>query len=196
MNNYPSQHIFSHSPPSYPKQGWVHCGMYCVKNILSALGRDIHDDPRDYHISRWSRLQGRNHPTELAVILNQNGVRADVKTAIEMSDQEKLEVLKKELAQNHPVILLTNNAYTRSGKYFALQSWLLEHIACHWILLYGYSDEKEEFLIYDPFIDVEKIKSPPTIGNINRHYTDVLRDWKKVRLYSPQKFIYIPCVPT
>lgn len=189
----PQKYISSHKPKDYPKQGWIHCGMYCVKNILCALGRDIHDDPRNYHISKFSRLQGKNMPDELAKILRINNIDANVKTAEMPNDQERLGILKEEISKDQPVILRVNNGYMRSGKYSALQSHFLKYIASHWITIYGYDDQKECFYIYDPYIDQTKIKDPPPIGNIARSYEDVLRDWKRALLTWPKRYVYIPC---
>jgi hypothetical protein len=191
MNKPPSKFICPNRPPEYKTQWYVHCGMYCVQNILSALGRETHEDPRDYHIKRSSRARGKNVPDELALILNQNGVRSEVKTAMEMRDDERLAVLKTELAKGNPVILKINNGYTRSGKYFSLQAWLLQKVASHWITVYGYDDDSEKFYIYDPYTEERKGKEKPPIGNIARPYQDVLRDWKDVLIYKPKRYIYI-----
>lgn len=177
IKTLPNKFILSIKPKEYLKQGFSHCGVYSVKAILSAFGKDANKRPQDYH-QDWLRRKslsltfGKHYYDK---IFESNGIQAETTTAKNVSDTEKLNILKRLLTKNVPIMIRIGNGYTFSNRY----SPFWGRIILHWITLWGYDDESQLFYVYDsafPREFWEANKLP--IGNTKRKYQEILRDWK------------------
>ena len=168
--------ILSLKPNQYLEQGLTQCGAYSVKAILSAYGKDVKGHPREYQPNLFTKYTGTNiGPSFLDKILKKYGVHARKAYVTNLSDTERLEVLKKSLDNNSPVMLRIGNGYGKDGKY---RPWVASFLG-HWITLWGYDDEKGLFYVYDSYVAKNKHDKTVPIGNITRTYAEVLRDWGK-----------------
>jgi len=173
----PKKFILSIKPEEYLKQGVSHCGVYSLKAILSAFGKDNKTIPQDYHLD-WLRRKslsftfGKHYYDK---IFESNGVRAETTTAKNVSDSEKLNFLKEHIAKNIPIMIRIGNGYTFSNRY----SPFWGRIILHWITLWGYDDKKQEFYAYDSALPRKywEVNKLPT-GNTKRKFHEILRDWK------------------
>lgn len=198
MNNLPVRIILSIRPKEYLVQkGPSHCGAYSVKAILSAFGKDTKDHPKEYHPNLIGKITGATLNRQYWVdVLESHGVKANAKTAEKLSDTEKLEELKKILADNRPVMIAIANAYNSQGKYIPIRKYFVGH----WITLWGYDDIKQTFYVYDSCIPRERNDASIPIGNTKRTYKQILRDWEgsllsMVILRGFEKYHYIEVIP-
>lgn len=182
--NLAKRHIVSKKPSKYLKQGIIHCAVYSAKGVLSAYGKDTHNDPRDYHIHWLEKCIGGIWPTRIPKVLEHHGVKASCQSA--QRAENKLVILKRELAQDKPVIILIRNGYRGNGNYSALRGYLFN--VGHYITLYGYDDDKEVFYVYDSCIAKKNYHEDIPIGNTTRTYQEILRDWD-VRIWG----VTTPC---
>lgn len=109
--------------------------------------------------------------------------------ANKLSDNKKIESIKKELDENHPVILLIGNGYSPTGKYSELKM----NCVSHWISIWGYDDKEKVFFIYDSYADPKSYDKIP-VGNVKRTYDQVLRDWRGVFYFRIKSFLYMPVI--
>lgn len=191
MQTLPSRFVLSIKPKEYLKQGLSHCGVYSIKAILSAYGRDTKKRPEDYHTSWFGMLTGVALTREyIANILQKHGLKATVKTAKDLSPKQKLGVLKEILTSNAPVLLSIGNGYRSDGSYNSLRAKLIGHF----ITLWGYDDKEQVFYVYDSCVPKDRYNSTIPIGNTKRTYSQMLRDWKtalSVKLLGGQDYSYI-----
>lgn len=174
MKTLPKKFILSIRPKEYLKQGTSHCGVYSLKAILSAYGKDVKAHPKEYQ-SNWI---GRNY-FSLATgekyydkIFASYGLRTETNSAKKLSDQKRLELLKTLLVNNTPVMIRVGNGYLNE-KY----NPLLGRLIPHWITLWGYDDEKQLFYVYDSGLPKQYWSEKIPIGNTTRTYREILRDW-------------------
>ena len=180
--------VVNHKPKEYLQQGMRHCGDYTIKAIFSAYKLDDGRHPRDYlppKIKRW----GFTTPKLIQETLNKYGFDAPIKRANKFSDDKKIQSIKDELDNNHPVILLIGNGYSPTGKYSALQM----NCVSHWITVWGYDDKEEVFFIYDSYFNPNSYDKI-LVGNVKRTYEQVLRDWKGAFYFRIKSFLYIPVI--
>lgn len=91
MSNVPAKFILSKKPKQYLKQGPSHCGMFSIKAILSAYGKDAKNHPKDYH-TNWigqhlfSFAIGKRYHEK---ILESYGLGAQGGTAKNLSGEKK-----------------------------------------------------------------------------------------------------------
>lgn len=189
----PKRYILTISPKEYLVQGLSHCGAYSVKAILSAFGKDTSTHPSEYHTNLLSKKLGGGLGKQYWVnILRSYGLKAQVKTANNMTNDEKLVLLKQLLYKNTPVMIRIGNGYYKSKRH----NFLLSKLVNHWITLWGYDDDKEIFYVYDSAMPSYLYDEIP-IGNVTRTYSEILRDWNFGRwqpLYwyiSWDPFLYI-----
>lgn len=162
--------IVPKKPKEYLKQGLTGCGAYSVKGILSAYGKDDKKHPLEYSViaalpfiatwRRWVR------------ILRSYGLNARCDLVRELSPEERLARLRELLRQDTPVMLLIGNGYRGCGKWNKLQ-W---KIVSHWIILWGFDDEKQLFYIYDSAVPRRCYDQDLPTGTVVRSYKQVLRD--------------------
>lgn len=175
MKKIPEKFILKIQPSEYLKQGLSHCGAYCVKGICSAFRIDHTKHPKEYHSHFIGRLTGvtlgKNYYPKIFV---KCGVNAVSKTAQHFSDVEKIRLIKKILLKGNPIMLCIGNGYLPNGKY----SRVLGFFVSHWITIWGYEGKKQTFYIYDSCVTKKSSSKEIPIGNIERSYTQLLRDWK------------------
>lgn len=175
MNNPPTQFILSIKPKEYLVQGISHCGVYSVKAILSAYGKDDKTDPKEYH-TNWigknlfSFATGEEYYDK---IFASYGIKSKTKSAENLSNQEKLNLLKILLSQNSPVMIRIGNGYYKSNKY----NMVLGRLVPHWISLWGYNDNQKVFYVYDSGLTKNLYDKTVLIGNAKRTYDEIVRDW-------------------
>ncbi len=168
--------ILSRSPRQYLEQGLTQCGAYTVKAVLSAYDKDANDHPRDYQPNWLAKYTGVNQGPHLwPKVLQAHGLPAEERYATNLSDAERLALLKSLLDSDNPVMLRIGNGYAKSGKY---HPWAAELIG-HWISLWGYDDEKQIFYVYDSCVAKSRYDKSIPIGNTTRTFSEILRDWGK-----------------
>lgn len=193
-SSLPTHFEVSRKPKEYLKQGRVHCGPYSAKAILSAYGLDVHDDPRDFHVSRRGRALGYATPQMMVEILTQHGLPAERKAAKGLSDKENLDILRGEVAKDKPIALLVGNGHRKNGGY----SEIGNNIALHWVTVWGYDDPNKTFFLYDSTIPLDRHDKNLPVGNVQRTYDEVLHDWKRGRWALPaifDRYTYIAIKP-
>lgn len=159
-------------PQEYLQQGMRYCGGYTIKAILSAYGLDDGRHPKKY-LPLLIRIFGFTTPTIIKKVLEKYRLHCTLKRMDTLSDNEKINTLKKELQNNHPVVISIGNGYSPEGTY---ASWRRHSIA-HWISLWGYDDTKKVFYVYDSYASPQHYDTVP-IGNVQRSYEQILRDWR------------------
>jgi len=186
--NTAKEFIVNKTPREYLKQGTTHCGVYTVKAILSAYGKDDKSDPEDYHFNSFGRILGSSTSEDIIKILKNYDINAEVKSASKASD--KLSILIDALKKGNPVIIRIGNGYKDNGEYSVLQANLFGH----WISVWGYNNEEKVFYVYDASISKEKYDVIP-VGNKKRTFDEILRDWSMSGLLQPwmwgKTFVYI-----
>ncbi|MEK7534514.1 MAG: C39 family peptidase [Patescibacteria group bacterium] len=173
-SNLPTQFILSRKPKQYLKQGLTHCGMYSIKAILSAYEKDIKNHPKEYH-TNWigqhlfSFAIGKRYHEK---ILEFHGLKAQGGTAKNLSDDEKIALIKTLLSQDNPVMARIGNGYLS-----CTYSPIIGKVISHWITLWGYDDAKKLFYVYDPGLPKKCWDNTLPVGNTTRTYNEILRDW-------------------
>jgi len=180
--------ILSKKPKQYPIQGKSHCGAYTTKAILSAYKRKTENNVKSYHISFLGKTTGGIFPRTFIKLLGKNGVNAIAKKANNLTDEDRIFLLKNLLNKNRPVILLIGNGYGKNGKHSSLKAKLVGH----WISLWGYDENKNRFYVYDSA--ARNIDNQIPIGNISRSYQEIIRDWNGPIFPYPSSFFYIEIV--
>ncbi|MBI3052355.1 C39 family peptidase [Candidatus Woesearchaeota archaeon] len=170
----PGRCILRIRPKEYLMQGPSHCGAYSVKGVLSAYGLDRKTQAKEYHTRLFGRITGTTLSRQYwPKVLKAHGIKAEIKSAEKLSDEERLQVIKQLIAKGTPVMILIGNGYYRGTKY---KPWLGK-IVSHWITVYGYNDDARRFYIYDSALHKKHWKINQPIGNTSRSYSEMLRDW-------------------
>lgn len=156
-------------------QGISHCGVYCIKGILSAYSKDDKTHPKDYHTNLIGRnffsfATGENYYDK---IFDSYGIKSKTKSAENLPDKEKINLLRTLLYKNSPVMIRIGNGYYKSKKYNPLFGSLMPH----WITLWGYDDSKEILYVYDSAMLKKHWEKDIPVGNTIRTYKEILRDW-------------------
>lgn len=180
--------VVNTKPKEYLQQGMRHCGGYTIKAILSAYHLDDGRRPEKYLPFKIKSL-GFTTPKLLQETLKEYRFYVPIKRANKLSDDKKVEEIKKCLDRNHPVILLIGNGYSPTGKFSELRMNCLSH----WITVWGYDNEKKVFFIYDSYVDKNSYDKIP-VGNVKRTYEQVLRDWKGTFYLRTRSFLYMPVI--
>lgn len=168
--------VLSRHPKEYLEQRLTQCGAYSVKAILSAYGKDDKKKPRDYQPNIVAKYTGINRGLYLwPKVLQSYGILAQKGNAKNLSDEQKLTLLKELLNGNSPVMLRTGNGYSKSGKY----NPFIASFMGHWITLWGYNDKEGVFYIYDSYVPLRRHNKIIPIGNTTRTYAEIIRDWGK-----------------
>ncbi len=182
----PNKYILSIKPKKYLTQGISHCGAYCIKAILSAYGRDTKTHPKYYHPNILGRLTGTTlGKNYYANILRSYNIDAEVRSAKQYANKEKITLLKSILASNTPVMVRIGNGYRTN-----IHNPLLGKIIAHWITLWGYDDNNQLFYIYDSALPTRYWSKNIPTGNTTRTYQEILRDWN----FGNIQFWYWPLV--
>lgn len=165
------QFVVSKRPKEYLKQGPTGCGLYSIKGILSAYGKDNGRNPFAYW--RGGILPFITTRLRLVNILRSYDFNARWGCARGLSDEQKLATLKELLSRDTPVMMHIGNGYSKNGIWSKVR-W---RIVSHWITLWGFDDEKGVFYIYDSAVPLRYHDKSIPAGNIQRTYQQVLRDW-------------------
>ena len=186
--------IVSKKPKEYLVQGPSHCGAYSIKGILSAFGLDSRGHPKEYHTNKFGELTGWTIGKSYWVkILKSYGIDSKMDSADDLSHDEKLNLLKRFISEDTPVMIRIGNGFYHSREY----SKLLGKIVPHWITLWGFDGAKQIFYVYDSgMLKKHWDKNLPT-GNTTRTYQEILRDWNFGRwqswnwYVSTENYLYI-----
>jgi len=169
-NKLPEKFVVSKKPKEIRKQGLRHCGAFSVAAILEAYSKiDNIGHPRNLYLW-WIVILPT--PNLWIRVFKKYGIDAGIKSSEGLSDNGKIDLLKRLLSEDKPVMLLVGNGYWR-GKYSKLRSRLI----WHWITLWGYDDLKKIFYVYDSAVPKNLYDDIP-VGNKMRNYSDIIRDWK------------------
>ncbi len=175
MSNLPSRYILTIKPKEYLKQGLSHCGVYSLKAILSAYGKDVKNHPKEYH-TNWigkyllSFATGKSYYDKIFAFF---GLKTETKSAEKLPNEKRSELLKTLLSKNTPVMIRIGNGYF-SDRY----SPILGRVIPHWITLWGYDDKKRLFYVYDSGLPTKFWDKTLPAGNTIRTYREILRDWR------------------
>ena len=180
--------IIDVKPKKYLQQGIRYCGGYTIKAILSAYNRDDGRHPKEY-LPRLTRFIRFATPKVIQQEFHKHNFEAPIRRANNFSNNQKINLLKKELNKNHPIVILVGNGYTPKGKYISVQ----RHLISHWISIWGYDNKEKVFFIYDSYCNPKYYDKVP-VGNVKRTYNQILRDWKGAIYTKPISFIYIPVI--
>jgi len=168
--------IVSKKPKEYLEQGLTQCGAYSVKAVLSVYDKDEKKHPREYQPNFFSRYLGMStNPHLWPRVLRAYGVSAEEDYTANLSDAERLTLLRSLLDDNHPIMLRIGNGYAKSGTYHSSVAYFVGH----WISLWDYDDEKQIFYVYDSYVALARHDKTIPIGNTTRTYAEILRDWGK-----------------
>ena len=187
MDNIPQKFVVSRLPKQYLKQGLTHCGAFSIKGILSAFGKDDKEDPRDYYPSRLRRALLLMSPSLWARVLTTQGVSAQVGNMKNLSDEQRIMLLKSLLLKDTPIMLRIGNGYLPNGGYSAL----LASIVGHWITLWGYDDAEKVFYVYDSAVPLGFYDKDILAGNKKRTYIEMMRDINSFGFLYRHQYVYI-----
>lgn len=173
MDNLPRGYILTFRPKEYLQQGLSHCGVYSIKGILSAFGKDKTGHPKEYHPGWFGRITGMTLGRQYYInILRRYGINAVLKSAAKLNTDEKISLLKSILAKNTPIMMRIGNGYN-TDKYEPL----FGRLQGHWITLWGYDDSDRIFYVYDSGLPRQYWNVELPIGNTTRTYEEIIRDW-------------------
>lgn len=135
------------------------------------------------------RLFGYSFMEDISQLLQAHGLFAPVLHATNLSDEQRIDLLKGHIRKDQPVILAIGNGHLSRGVY----SPLARIFVGHFITIYGFDDDKERFLIYDPYLEGE-YHEPLPVGNEVRTQRELLRDWNGPFYYKlvGMDHVYIP----
>ena len=174
MNTLPNRSILSRKPKQYLKQGLSHCGVYSVKAILGAYGKDDKGHPKEYH-TNWIGQNLFSFSTGIKYydkIFASYGIKSKTQSAEDLSNQEKVELLKTLLSKDTPIMIRIGNGYLGHG-----YNPIVGMLTPHWITLWGYDDSKKIFYVYDSALPINYWDKSLPLGNTTRTYKEILRDW-------------------
>ncbi len=177
-----SEIIVPYAPPEYSQQpSSDDCGFYSIHALLSALGLAYKDKPEKYPKNLIEKALGATMPSSIPKLLAQVGINSEVRSAWDLDNQGRLEVIKREIDKGHPVILLVRSPgrYGESLYGKARRNWM-----GHWISIWGYDDEKKIFYVYDSAKQDSSGTLP--IGNAQRTFEELSRDWRGPSLLVPR----------
>lgn len=171
----PPRLILSRKPKEYLRQGLSHCGVYSVKAILSAYGKDDKRSPEEYHTGWFSRnffisfVIGKKYYEN---IFRSYGLQVETNSAAHLTDGEKIIFLETVLAANNLVMIRIGNGYATN-----IYHTILGKLIPHWITLWGYDSTKKVFYIYDSALARKYWDTAIPVGNTVRTFQEILRDW-------------------
>jgi hypothetical protein len=172
-NNYKGIKIVPHQPDIFYEQNVPYCGGFSIAAVLSAYEIQRHQSIGSY-MSNMGRLIGGMSPKGLIRTLRANGIEGEIHRCIWMADSERINILRQEIDQERPVLLLIGNGHEKCGIFSNIRSQGISHL--HWITIWGYHDDG--FFIYDSVAHPYQYERIPA-GNIERSSNDLLRDWSR-----------------
>lgn len=178
--------VVRHAPENYPLQKGLTCGEYNVKGILDSFHIPFQAPAR---LRLRIRIFGYSFIEDISAILQSHGVSAPVQYASNLSDMEKIRIIKDHINKDQPVLLAIGNGHLHQGVYSPIARSLIGHF----ITVYGYSDTEELFYVYDPYLEGPYQEDIP-VGNEIRSFRELLRDWRGPFYYNliRMNHVYIP----
>ncbi len=170
---HPQEYLYQ---PRGNKEEEGNCGPRAIAGVVGAFSGTV-ESYQNYNKYWIGKKLHWMTPYQMVQVINENGLEAKRGNAGKLSEKEKIELLKRELLKNTPVILLVGNGYDSDGN-FTTES--KARLIPHYVTIYGFSqkdDRSGEFYIYDPRVKKENYTPNIPIGNIARPYHDVIRDW-------------------
>ena len=158
------------------RQSLNNCGPYSITTAINLL-TDSNLNPQDTVKSiSWRLPNYFTHPWGLEEEARKNGLESAGVNASQLSDKEKIEFLKKQIAEERVVILYVKQP--KSGEYYR-----------HFITLLGFSQDK--FFIYDSLVPRDEGSPELTIdenggelGNRSYSYDELLKIWNEGVLFG------------
>ena len=168
--------ILPFKPKVYLEQGLTQCGAYSVKAILSSYGKDDKKHPRDYQPNILAKYTGITRGLFIwPKVIRTYGLTAERGSARNLSDDNRIKLLKKLINNDNVVMLRVGNGFSKNGNYNSLVASFLGH----WITLWGYDDEKRIFYVYDSYVPLSRCDKVIPVGNVRRTFKEIIRDWGK-----------------
>lgn len=174
------------APEVYPHQEGLTCGEFNARGVLA--GFDIpYQAPEAVRMR--VRLFGYSFVEDISQLIQAHGLSAPVMHAHNLTDDQRIEMLKGHIRKDQPVILAIGNGHLRRGVY----SPLARIFVGHFITLYGFDEDAQRFLIYDPYLQGAYHEAIPA-GNEVRTFRELLRDWNGPFYYKlvGMDHVYIP----
>jgi len=167
------------------------CGAYVLRTIFSIYGLDKKGKPEQY----WPRINrffwGFSLPRRLHKELRKRGFTTRAHHSNKtLPVDSSLALLKEEIANNRPVIMLVGNLFSRKHIYSSKR----KRLRPHWVLLLGYDDEKKVFYFYDSAIQRSAYQKVP-VGNIAVSYGITYDAWRGELLTAIFNFYFITLHP-
>jgi hypothetical protein len=125
------------------------------------------------------RLFGYSFIRDISDHLEAHGLSAPVRHAHRLPGHERIELIKGHIRRDQPVLVAIGNGHLRRGVY----SPLARRLVGHFITVYGYSDSRECFFVYDPYLEGSYPGEIP-VGNEVRSFEEFLRDWRGPLYYK------------
>jgi hypothetical protein len=191
----PSKYILSKKPLFLIKEdiGQTYvgdCGAYTAQAVLNYFGKDTKEKPRDYYLTWITRQFKSLLPQAMVRLLKHYGVDSEVKIAKNLTDEDKIKVLKQEVLKGFPVMLFVGSGYQSDGTYILEK----RKYPGHYLSVWGYDDEKGVFYIYNNAL-YSSVRDPNLAnGNTLLKYEDVLTDWYGGFYMLGVRFTYISMI--
>src|SRR3989344_5569406 len=120
--------ILTRAPKEYLEQWHNHCGAYAVKGVLSAYDKDDKKHPRDYQPNFLAKYTGISQGLIwIPKFLQFYGLPAQRGNAKNLSNEERIELLKKFINEDKAVMLRIGNGYLKSGEYRSFSASFRPH---------------------------------------------------------------------
>jgi hypothetical protein len=187
----PKKAILRHHPVEYMPQKKRFCGAYVLKAIFSMYGVDTKKSAEAYWPKFNQLFFGFSWPRVLHRELRKRGFTSSGhRTNRTLSVNTSLSLLKEELANNRPVIMLISNLFSKNHVYSSKR----KRMRPHWVLLLGFDDAKKVFYFYDSALRKSAYQNVP-IGNIAVPYGITYDSWRGEFLTAIFNFYFITLHP-
>ena len=175
-----------HSPKKYAHQEGLTCGEFNIRGILD--GFNIPYRPLSKPPFRV-KLFGFAFVNDISLFIQKHGLVAPIHYASRFTDQERINIIKKHIDQDEPVIIAIGNGHLSRATYSPIARIFIGHF----ITIYGYSTDQEIFYVYDPYLKGDYHKEIP-VGNEVRTFMELIRDWNGPFYYRfiNMNHVYIP----
>jgi hypothetical protein len=178
--------VVKYTPEHYPRQEGFTCGETNLKGILTGF-KLTYIPPQSIRFR--IRLFGYSFIQDISDLLETHGLSAPVSSANQLTDPEKIAIIKNHIDNDRSVLLAIGNGYLQRGVYTPIARYFIGHF----ITIYGYSNEEQVFYIYDPYLKGSYPGDLP-VGNDIRSFNELLRDWNGPVYYKliNMDHVYVP----
>jgi hypothetical protein len=178
--------IVKFHPSKYKTQKGLTCGEINTKTIIQGFGRNykpLKSMPLRVKIFGFSFVQ------DILNLIKENGLYSTIQYATGIDDNERIEIIKKHIDHDEPVLLAIGNGHIRRGE----NNPILRFLVGHFITVYGYDDQEKIFYIYDSYLKGNYERDIP-VGNEVRTFQEFLQDWQGPIYYRfiKMKHVYLP----